>query len=217
MKTFSPLFLGVLLVSLARAEQLSTFQGYGDWSRSTQGVCCRATPDKTEYALGEPVRVLIEVRNETDSPIALGLEPLIEVDKEGRLFRQPAEIGLTFSQGIQGFFATYSITFPKGNGSEARAVVIEPKATFSEIITTTPWGPTYSSIPSTAQPGTMALKASLRQFLSPDLKKTAVDSPTVTFTLKAARKTFEPNGPANGSQPIRSETNSTPSAAGPRR
>ena len=183
MKTFLPLFLGVFLLSLARADEPSTFKGHGDWSQSIQGVSCRVTPDKTEYTLGEPVRVLVEVRNEIDMPIALGLEPLIEVDKEGRLCRQQAEIGLTFSQGSPGFFATYSITFPKGKGSEARAVVIEPKGTFSEIITTSPWGPTFSSGPSTAQSGIMVLQATLRQFLSPDLKKTAVDLPVVKFFI----------------------------------
>jgi hypothetical protein len=215
MKTSLPFLIGILLVSMVHAEQLPTFLGRGDWGRPTLGVRCRATLDKTEYELGEPVRVLIEVRNETDKPVALGLEPLIEVDKDGRLFRQPAEIVLAFSQGNPGFFATYSITFPKGNGTEARAVVIEPKATFSEIITRFPWGPTYGSSP--AQPGAMMLKASLSQFLSLDLKKTAVHSQNVTFNVKASQNRFEPGGAANGSLPAGLKTNRTSSAADSRR
>jgi hypothetical protein len=43
------------------------------------------------------------------------------------------------------------------------------------------------------------------------------DYPSGQLCLLSYRRTTEPNGAANGSQPIRSETNSTPSAAGSRR
>ena len=192
--------------ALSPGQEATPFEGRaGFWGQETMGLRCRVTTDKTGYAIGDPVRVLVEVRNTTDKPIALGLEPLIEVDKEGGLFRQEAEIGLGFSQSSQthpGFSVSYSNAFPKGRGSDARAVVIEPKVTFSEIITTSPWGPVFGSMPSSAQPGTMLLRASLRQFLSPDLKKTTVESEAVTFNVKAAPTQSNSGGAANVSQSV---------------
>ena len=56
--------------------------------------------------------------------------------------------------------------------------------------------------------------------ITPDGRRIEIDVPTEPYPgsdVNTARSKAEPGGPANGSQPIRSETNSTSSAAGSRR
>ena len=167
--------------------ELTKIESRAEPGTAANGLTCRLTPDKTEYAIGETVHVLVEITNNTDKPVALGLEPLIEIKHASgsSLSRQPAELHMTFSQGSNAFFATYHMTFPRGIDSEAKAVTLAPKDTFTETVHVTPWGPTLSSIPSTAQSGKMTLTGSLWQFLSPDLKKTQVQAGEVAFSLKA--------------------------------
>ena len=62
----------------------------------------------------------------------------------------------------------------------------------------------------------------MRKFpvLTPDGRRIEIDVPTEPYPgsdVNTARSKAEPGGPANGSQPIRSETNSTSSPAGSRR
>ena len=167
--------------------ELTKIESRAEPGTAANGLTCRLTPDKTEYAIGETVHVLVEITNNTDKPVALGLEPLIEIKHASgsSLSRQPAELHMTFSQGSNAFFATYHMTFPRGIDSEAKAVTLAPKDTFTETVHVTPWGPTHSSNPSTAQAGKMTLTGSLWQFLSPDLKKTQVQAGEVAFSLKA--------------------------------
>ena len=167
--------------------ELTQIENRADRGTAANGLTCRLTPDKTEYAIGETVHVLVEITNNTDKPVALGLEPLVEIKHASghSLSRQPAELHMTFSQGSNAFFATYHMTFPRGIDSEAKAVILAPKDTFTETVHVTPWGPTRSSIPSTAQSGKMTLTGSLWQFLSPDLKKTQVQAGEVAFSVKA--------------------------------
>ncbi|MDF7801969.1 hypothetical protein P4C99_21010 [Pontiellaceae bacterium B1224] len=179
--------------SLSHAEDKVAIEGYGDWGVEVSGVSCRLTPNKTDYVVGETVYVLVEVKNNTDKPVALGLEPLIAIKNrnDSSLARQPAQLHMTFSQegtqGNLGFFATYHITFPSGINSEAKSVVLKPKETFREVVQVMPWGPTPSSIPSTAQAGKMKLTGSLWQFLSPDLKKVEVPAKEIIFSVKSKK------------------------------
>ena len=190
MKDVSFFWAFPVVVLLGAGDTVPNIQGRGDWGPEASGLSCRLTTDKTEYIIGEEVSVLIEVMNNTEEPVALGLEPLIEIKhKNGTtLSRQPAELHMTFSQGSPGFFSTYCVTFPKGIKSEARAVVLKPKEAFSETVQVTPWGPTMSSLPSTAQAGTMALKGSLFQFLTPDLKRAEIPSNVVIISVKAKQE-----------------------------
>jgi hypothetical protein len=190
MKTLLLISMSVFTAFLALAEVVPEIEGRGDWGTAANGLTCRLTPDKAEYAIGETIYVLVEITNNTDKPIALGLEPLIEIkhNKGSSLSRQPAELHMTFSQGSNGFFETSHMTFPRGTNSEAKAVVLAPKDTFTETVQVTPWGPTLSSIPSTAQSGKMMLKGSLRQFLTPDLKMTQVQTSEVAISVKPKKE-----------------------------
>lgn len=190
MKPFLFTSVSVLAVLLGLVEAVPEIEGRGDWGTEANGLSCRLTPDKNEYAIGETVYVLVEITNNTEKPIALGLEPLIEIkhSKGSSLSRQPAELHMTFSQGSPGFFATYHMTFPRGTNSEAKAVVLAPKDTFTESVQVAPWGPTLSSIPSTAQPGRMTLTGSLWQFLTPDLRRTQVPAREVAISVKAKKE-----------------------------
>ena len=79
MKTFLLTSVSVLAVLLGLAEAVPEIEGRGDWGTDANGLSCRFTPDNSEYAIGEIVYVLVEITNSTDKPIALGLEPLIEI------------------------------------------------------------------------------------------------------------------------------------------
>jgi hypothetical protein len=182
-----------LLVPLANADRVfpPKIVGRGEWGPTRLGLSCRVTTDRADYEIGDPVHVFVEVRNLTDRPIALGLEPLLQVGRDGRLSRQSAEVHLSFTQeaaGKSGFFSTYHVSFPRGTGSEARAVVVPPKGTYSEVVTRRPWGPTFGSAPNVAQPGGMTLTAALWQFLSPELKRSQVECAPVAMQLRTKNK-----------------------------
>ncbi len=181
-------------VPIAAAVEIPKIEGRGDWGPETLGLVCRFTTDRTEYTIGDKVYILVEVKNNTDKPVALGMEPLIVVGK-GALYRQPARIDIDVAQGDPGFFLTTGARFPKGTEREARAVIVKPGETFSEIIVRTPWGPRFSSFPimagdtwAEAQPGEMQIFGSLRQFLTPDLKVTIIKTNSVTIKVSARKK-----------------------------
>ncbi len=177
----------ILATSSGLGGEVPKIEGHGEWGPENHGLTCRITTDRNEYAIGEKVYILVEVKNNTDKPIALGLEPLIDTGK-GNLSRQPAEIHMTANQGDPGFFSTTAAAFPKGTRLEAKAVALMPGDTYSETVVRTPWGPTFSSIPATAQPGEMQLRASLWQFLTGDLKMTRVKVNCVTFKVNRKRE-----------------------------
>ncbi len=154
MKPLTFLLAFVLATSSSFAGDPLKIEGHGEWGPKTHGLTCRITTDRTEYTIGERIYILVEIKNNTDKPIALGLEPLIDTGK-GDLSRQPAEIHITANQGDPGFFSTTAAAFPKGTRLEARAVALMPGDTYSETVVRTPWGPTRSSIPVAAQPGEM--------------------------------------------------------------
>jgi hypothetical protein len=169
-------------------------EGRGAWGSATLGLRCRITTDRAEYEIGDAVRLLVEVWNVTDHPVALGLEPLIDVG-QGRLSRQPAEVHLYARQSGEegpGFHAAHQAAFPRGTATEARAVVIEPNGTFSEIVTLRPWGPNLSSAPAEPEPGRMTLTAALSQFLSPDIRRTRVKSEPLEIRVRQARVAARP-------------------------
>ncbi|MBT7165573.1 MAG: hypothetical protein HN904_22540, partial [Victivallales bacterium] len=171
MKRISLLLIALAATVLA-ADGRPEIKGKGDWGQEVLGISCRITPEKTEYTIGETVSVLVEIKNNSAHPVALGLEPLFEVEK-GRFIRQPAEMHCTFSQGDGkgkvGFFCGYSIRFSKGRKLEAKSVSVLPGETHSEIVSRVPWGPSYGCIPSKAQPGKMTVQALVAQFLTGDL------------------------------------------------
>jgi hypothetical protein len=188
MKTCLLLLVLIVLVPIHAGDAPPNIEGRGEWGPETLGLRCRVTTDKSAYKIGESVRVLVEVQNMTDKSVALGLEPLLQIGKKNQFSRQLAELHLSFSQGSDGklgFFSTHHITFPRGLKSEARALVVEPKGTFTEVVTVTPWGPTLSSDPSEPVPGRMTLNASLWQFLSPDLKRTQVSVRSIAFDINS--------------------------------
>lgn len=187
MKLLTSALALTLAVSSSLGDDVPEIKGRGEWGRETLGLTCRITTDRTEYTIGEKVYILVEIKNNTDKPIALGLEPLIDTGK-GNLSRQPAEIHMTANQGDPGFFSTTAAVFPKGTRSEARAVALKPGETYSETVVRTPWGPTFSSIPAAAQPGEMKLVASLWQFLTGDLKMTCVKANCATFKVNRKRE-----------------------------
>lgn len=186
---------------------LPDFNGRGEWGPQVEGLSCRITPEKTEYEIGDAVRLLVEVRNTNDSPLSLGMGPTSTIHiGHAKPFstRQSGTLAITFAQAIQGdftartlaegklgFFATYHILFPKGTENETRTVVVQPKTTYSEFLVLTPWGPTLSSIPSTAQPGKMNLSASLMQLLKPDEKITQLEFKPVELSVKAKKETTQ--------------------------
>jgi hypothetical protein len=172
---------------LAAADRDCEIKGRGEWGPETLGLMCRITTDKAEYTIGDKVHILVEVKNNTDEPIALGLEPLIDTGK-GDLSRQPAELHMTASQGDPGFFSTTACRFPTGTNMAAKAVVLKPGETYSETVTRTPWGPTRSSMPATAQPGEMKLEASLWQFLTGDLSTKCIEANHISFKVNERKK-----------------------------
>jgi hypothetical protein len=177
------LFLTVYSVS---AKGSPTITGKGDWGTESAGLVCRITTDKDQYVIGDQVHILVEVSNRTDSAIALGLEPLIDM-RNGDLSRQPAEIHTHFTQeenGQLGYFCTGVAPFPTGTKTEAKAVVVEGGKTYSAMIPRTPWGPSYGCSPSEAQPGLMKLSITIFQYPSGDLKRMEFKSPQSEFTVK---------------------------------
>jgi len=183
--------LFVLSVSIAAQVDIPEIVGRGHWGPETLGLVCRITTDRTEYTIGDKVYILIEVKNNTDKPVALGMEPLIEV-RGGNLTRQPASINIGFSQNSQGqlgFDCGYTLPFPRGTKSEAKAVSLAPGKTYSEIFAREPWGPCFGCSPSTAQPGEMRISAALSQFLTPDLKRTIISANPITIKVAAKAST----------------------------
>ncbi len=186
MRKISLVLVFALAVSLAMAGDKPKVVGHGNWGKEIQGIACRITTDKTDYNIGDKVFTLVEIKNMTDGPIALGLEPLLEVSK-GTLVRQPVEVHTHFTQqhqGTLGYFCTTVAPFPSGTKTEAKIVIIKPGEVYSEVVTRTPWGPSYGCSPSEAQPGRMGLSVTLHQFLTGDLKKTSIKSNEVELTIR---------------------------------
>jgi len=167
------------------------FPGRGEWGPEAEGLSCRVKTDKTEYEIVDEVRLLVEVRNTSDTPLSLGIGPLSTIhagDNKPFSTKQSGTLGITFAQakeGKQGFFSTSPALFPKGTEFETQTVVVQPQTTYSEVLARTPWGPTYSSIPSTAQPGKMNVSGGLMQLLKPDGKITHLEFKPVEIAVKA--------------------------------
>lgn len=104
--------------------------------------------------------------------------------RRGGLSRQPASLNVNATQGNPGFFSDALLSFPVGDGSSARTVVVNPGDVCSETAGCTHWGPTRSSVPPVAQAGNMKLQAKLLQFLTHDPKKNVVTSNAVIVTLR---------------------------------
>jgi hypothetical protein len=76
----------------------------------------------------------------------------------------------------------------------------------------------YGDVLQDAQGAVLVLSANTRNAVNPNGASTYhLDDFAEVLTMVQKDKNTEPNGAANGSQPIRSETNSTSSAAGSRR
>ena len=178
-----------ILRGSAVASDEPPLPGRGPWGTISSGLSCRVTPERQEYALGDQIRILVEIRNNTDSPITVGREPRVYL-RDGTLAPpQPSQLWTTATQGT--FFCTTVSRFPRDptRKNRAKRMTILPGQSHSEIALRTPWGPVYSSIPAEATVGTMVIKASLSQFGSDDPKqprKFKVKARPVTIKVKKA-------------------------------
>ena len=122
--------------------------GTGDWGSVTNGLKCRVTTDKQEYRISEPVSVLVEVTNVGPRPVTFGR----------------AEVQLTAVQGDRKkppysyFFSTTLHEFPHKTES-GNTLTLHPGKVWQKTVVVRPWGPTLSSSPSVAGPGTMTIEA----------------------------------------------------------
>ncbi|MBN2684818.1 MAG: hypothetical protein JXR40_06025 [Pontiellaceae bacterium] len=169
--------------SLSRAEETVAIEGCGDWGKEVLGASCRITTDKSQYVIGDKVLLLIEVKNNGDTPISLGIQPLLEASQNS-YYTVLGNCTTRFSQGNKdsmGFFEMSYSFFPSGTESEVKSVSIPAGETYSEIITRTPWGPHLGYL--SVQAGKMTLQVSIFQFPSPYFKKYELVSNEIHLTV----------------------------------
>ena len=148
MKSVFTIIIIVLLMGCPISKhELRMITGTGDWGSVTNGLKCRVTTDRQEYRISEPVRVLVEVFNAGSQPVSFGW----------------AEVYLSAIQGDREnppyFFSTtlHEFSYEAESGG---TVTLNPGDVWQQTVVVRPWGPTYSSSPSVASPGTMTIEAS---------------------------------------------------------
>ena len=172
MKSVFTLIALVLLVGCVTSRpDASAITGTGDWGPVTNGLKCRVTTCRQEYKLSEPVRVLMEVVNSGTSPVSFGW----------------AEVHLSAIQGDKDkppyFFSTTMHEFPHKTEAGDLAA-LQPGTRWEKTIVIRPWGPTRSSSPSVASPGSMTLEGSFVYRPDSSSAGKSVASSAVTFEAK---------------------------------
>jgi len=169
------LLTSVAMVWLAGCATAQTntpqIQGTGNWGAETNGLTCRVTTDRGEYTISEPVSVLVGVRNAGRQPVRFGM----------------AEVHLTAIQGDRDkppyFFSTTLHEFPEKTAPRD-VFTLAPGEVCSRTVVVRPWGPTYSSIPAVASPGTMTIEALFVYRPDASSRGKAASSATIQFTAK---------------------------------
>jgi hypothetical protein len=156
----------VLLVGCsASSPDTNAIEGTGNWGLVTNGLKCRVTTDRQEYRISEPVRVLVEVVNSGTRAVSFGR----------------AEVWLSAGQG--GFGSGTSHEYPQKEES-GYPVTLQPDSRWEKTLIIHPWGPTYSSSPAVAAPGSMTLEAIFVYRPDSSSKAKFVKSSVVTFEAK---------------------------------
>ena len=140
--------IAVAAVAGCATPQVSTvaITGSGDWGAESNGLRCRISLDRTEYRISEPVYVLVEVTNSGVRPVSFGWAEVRTHAIQGNRNKPPF------------FFSTSMHEFPE-KGPSGGPFTLAPGQVWRKTVVIRPWGPTRSSIPSVAGPGTMTMDA----------------------------------------------------------